>query len=171
MWLRAVDFTRLRTLQLWNCSNADVLLSALMTLNESNPLKLHGLALSFEERKQAPIQALKFIASIFGLKYLNLCYCPADSPTDSVEASGSLLASILEPHEASIKDLYFGIGANNTHRTPLYVPSFSDIKFMCSTCEHIRQLAIPMPPIGFDHAFASRWQTFGDYLVRPLARA
>jgi hypothetical protein len=165
MWLRAVDFSRLRTLQLWNCNNADVLLSELMILNHTTPLQLHGLALSFEERHQAPLQGLKFIASISGLKYLNLCYCPMDPPRDIFKANGLLLASVLEPHKASIKDLYFGIGANNSHRKPLYVPDSHDLELMCSTCRDIRQLAIPMPTIRFDDAFANRWQEFGEYLV------
>lgn len=165
MWLRAIDFTKLRTLQLWNCSSADVLLSELMILNQTTPLKLHGLALSFEERRQAPLQGLKFVASISGLKYLNLCYCPMDPPTDIFTAGGWLLHSVLEPHKASIKDLYFGVGANNSLRKPLYVPDSDDLKLLCSTCRNIRQLAIPMPPIQFDDAFANRWQTFGAYLV------
>ena len=166
-WLRAIDFSKLRTLQLWNCDRADDLLVELMALNSISPLRLHGLVLSFEHPKQAPLKGLEFVRSIRGLKYLNLCYCPKDLLSEidldkRDDASGDntgFIEYVVLPHAETIKDLYFGIGANDIrHPLCLHQLELCDFTTMSKKCQNIRQLAIPMPRICADDFFARRWQ-------------
>ena len=163
--LTSGSFTRLRTLQLWNCSEADALLIELIDLNRKTAMRLHGLVLSFEEPDEAPHRALEFLSSISGLKYLNLCYCPGDN---TVKLGGFLLHVILESHRASLKDLYIGIGANNSRHDPLDVPDYYDLRAVCYDYKEIRQLAVAMPTLQFEDAFANQWGAFGAYLVSLL---
>jgi hypothetical protein len=165
-WLRAVDFGKLRTLQLWNCDRADDLLVELMALNNTSPLKLHGLVLSFEYSNQTPLKGLEFVRSIRGLKYLNICYCPEELPpeldhdkrNDRIDGSTAFVDCIAQPHAETIKDLYFGIGANDDHYIRLYQLELYDFLTMGKKCQNIRQLAVPMPELYADDFFARHWK-------------
>ncbi len=56
-----VDFTRLQTLQIWNCDNADALLDGLKELAQQQRLRLHGLVLSFEMFEPSTINAIQIL--------------------------------------------------------------------------------------------------------------
>ena len=158
-WLQFIDFTRLRTLQVWNCDNSDDLLANLQALTRSEPLRLHGLVLSFEPSDQAPRLAQEFIGSITGLRYLNLCYSP-EKPEQTAFNVQCLYGS-----RYTIKDLYLGIGNNNMTTPHLHVPSRDDLTWLCINCLNLAQLAIALPEISFDDAFAGRWGDYGFALV------
>jgi hypothetical protein len=164
-WCKAIDFTKLRTLQLWNCSNADSLLFELTALAAQMPMRLHGLVLSFEDRTQAPLLASVLIGRLSGLRYLNICY-------PSEDAYGSMYLApyrqnLQKRHKDSIKDLYWGVGTNDERDAslPLAVPSREDMEALCKDCVNLRQLAIAMPTLIIKLALNSRWGEFGVYLV------
>ena len=161
-WLRFVNFTTLKTLQVWNCDNVDDFIECLKKIASSHPLRLHGVVLSFELSKQSPKLAQDFVGSLSNLQYLNLCY----SPEMSEEAFFDV--HCLEKSKKSIKDLYVGVGANANANAPLYALQRSDIEWLCSNCLSLRQLAVALPPIRFDDAFAGRWGEIGEALVSPF---
>ena len=165
-WCDAIDFTKLRTLQLWNCINVDTLLSELIALVAEQPMRLHGLVLSFEEWSQRPRLAGDFIQRLSGLKYLNICY-PSELK-DQLMVSGPYRLYLQNGHKTSIKDLYWGVGANNQRdraSKALAEPPREDIEALCQDCVNLRQLAIAMPLLIARHALESRWGEFGLYLV------
>lgn len=170
-WLRAIDFTKLRTLQLWNCRNADVLLRDIQIVASNNEMQLHGLVLSFEEPDDAPATALDFVRTVSsGLSYLNLCYIPeldkrTLNPTKELSISHYLLSS--SGGGRRLKDLYLGIGSNGmswAHYEQLRVPLMDDLNSISTTCLDLRQWAIAMPPVAFDDALAGRWGDYGKYM-------
>ncbi|KAK5172589.1 uncharacterized protein LTR77_002709 [Saxophila tyrrhenica] len=158
-WLMYVDFTKLQTMQIWNCDNADVLLEALEKMAQHQRLRLHGLVLSFEEAEQAPQRAQQYLAATSGLSYLNLCYVPTFS------ANQSFSVRSIAPHASTIRDLFIGIGSNITRNTPLSLPRLSDIEWLASNCTKLRQLAIPLPPLNTDDALAGRWGEYEEILA------
>lgn len=165
-WIRAIDFTKLRTLQLWNCTCADNLLVELMEINRTTPLQLNGLVLSFEDPEQAPLRGLEFIRSLSGLRYINLCYCPKNGPEETPSITGGLIEYALL-HGETIKDLYFGLGANHMRQQKHYVPDRSELGRLSRKCTKIRQLAIAMPWLHMDDVFTGLWEQteFGLCLV------
>lgn len=157
--MKFIDFARLRTLQLWNCDNADTLLSCLISLAETEQLRLHGLVLSFEEKYQWPTRAQDFLAATSGLRYLNLDCVPEREDQTRFDIK------CLQGHSNSIKDLLLGIGSNCGDFPPLYTPSVDDITWLTANCVKLRQLAIALPPLRLDDALAGQWDEYGEVLV------
>ena len=159
-WRWYIDFTKLRTLQLWNCELADGLLLHLIRLAKEQSLRLHGVVLSFEHSRQAPTKAQTFVGSIAGLQYLNLCYTPHETEKQTFDLR------CLIPHRDSIKDLYIGVGANNQSLQFHHVLSSDDLTWLSSNCLKLVQLGIALPPFRMDDAFAGRWGECGSALVK-----
>ena len=158
-WLRFIDFTKLRTLQIWNCDNVDHLLLALRDLATAQPMRLHGLVLSFESANQAPTLVEEFLSSFSGLQYVNLCYVPKKPHPATFDVR------CLVNSRHSLKDLYLGIGSNATFRIPLHALYSEDLMWLSSNCPNLRQLAVALPMFHLDDALAGRWGAYGDALV------
>ncbi|KAK3701567.1 hypothetical protein LTR37_015421 [Vermiconidia calcicola] len=162
-WLRFIDFTKLRTLQIWNCDNVDHLLLALRDLATAQPMRLHGLVLSFESANQAPTLVEEFLSSFSGLQYVNLCYVRKKPHP----ATFDIRCLVNSRH--SLKDLYLGIGSNATIKIPLIVLSCEDLMWLSSNCPNLRQLAVALPMFHLDDALVGRWGGYGDALLDIIA--
>ena len=103
--------------------------------------------------------AQDFIRSISGLQYLNLCYVPA------FEDYSFFDVKCLENHKHTLKDLYFGIGANNLGYHSLQRLSIDEFQWMCSSLTHLRQLAIPLPQVRLDDVFTAQWHGYDSAIV------
>lgn len=158
-WVQVVDFSKLRSIRIWNCNEVDNLFQALLDSSTHEPLHLEGLILSLDRTSQFPTLAQEFVSSISGLQYLQLCYAPV-----IIKDTGFDLRC-LEKHKSTLKDLYLGIGANDIDLPPLHRFSHEELKWICSNCVGLRQLAIALPVLRLDDACAGRWGKFGDALV------
>ena len=158
-WQQYIDFTKLRTLQIWNCPETDSMLKRLIDLAPSQPFRLEGLVLSFEEVSESPTLAEKFLSSLTGLRYLNICYIPSTQ-------TSSFNMGCLASHADTVQDLYLGIGSSDSFRmAPLWQPSSGEVQWLTSQCRNLRQLALAMPELDMDDALAGRWGKYQQHLV------
>lgn len=167
MWLHFIDFTKLRTLQVWNCDNVNALLNEVQSIACRDPsaLRIHGLVLSFEDASDTLGSAMSLISSISGLQYLNLCW-PQELPDEKSEkAMPDFSIRSLEKHKRSLQDLYLGIGANRLSPSrQLFVPKQNEFDYI-SSFSRLRQLALALPPIRLDEAMTGQWGEFGRAVV------
>ena len=161
-WAHYIHFSRLRTIQIWNCANTDKMLDYMIGMAKSQPLRLEGLVLSYEEWVQAPRLAEKFLKSISGLCYLNLCF---NRLGDEVGQS-SFDLKCLSSHFKTLQDVYIGIGTNCSRgQGSLWRPSEGEIQLLASQCPRLRQLAVALPSISVDDVLAGRLGECFMYLV------
>lgn len=170
-WNRYIDFAKLRTMQIWNCKNADAVLGCLIRLAKTRTLQLHGLVLSFDSTGMAPYLTEDFLRCIFGLKYLNICYLPANR--------GQMLKSFdvrcLSSHVDTLQDLYLGMGTNSAMFSPklesCWITGCNNIEWLVNSCRRLKQLAVAMPEVTMTDALGGRWGSYIQRLVgSPVPR-
>lgn len=160
-WRHYIDFTKLRTLQVWNCPGVDKLLRGLINLTQHEPLQLEGLVLSFEDDYHSPKLTEEFLTSFSGLRYLNLCYDPCDRYV-------CFNMPAMRSHVNTIQDLYIGIGANyHSAGIKLWAPDFRDSVWMVQHCRKLRQLAIALPKVSISDVLKGN---LGEYESRLVSK-
>jgi len=158
-WSRYIDFSTLRTLQIWNCSGVDNLLGSLIGLARTQPLQLEGVVLSFETARQAPLLAQDFLKSFSGLVYLNLCF-PGELYVREFDVK------CLTKHASTMRDLYIGIGSNRYSFVPLWQPTSAEMHWLVENFRNLRQLAVAMPRLFTDDVAGGKWDEYISILVR-----
>ena len=159
-WLRSVDFTKLKALQVWDCAGIDDLLDGLLGIAQTQHLQLNGLVLSIEYWDYSLKLVIQFLSCISSLEYLNLSL-PNPQPNPQ-----AFSWEVLEQHKHSIRDLYLGIGSNSSSGTPLQVLSLHDFDWLRLNFLNLRQLAIALPALRMDDALAGRWKDYRWALER-----
>lgn len=165
IWIKHVDFSKLSTLQVWNCDNPGSLLRRLQDYSRRRPLRLHGLVLSFEDKVDL-FEVQDFVGSLSSLQYLNLCYVPSTAEHSFFDVK------CLESHKHTLKDLYLGIGCNN--RTAHFNNqdfhamqrlSSASLRWLCTDFTQLRQLAIALPPVSLEDVFTGQWNEYCNAIV------
>lgn len=166
MWLQLIDFSKLRTLQIFDCEGVDDLLKRLIESKTCPLMRLHGLTLSFDALGDVPCLEAQFLTCISGLHFLHLSNVMEDVERTPFDIR------CLDTHKHTLRDLYISpnmLFEDDTRE--IQAPLLSDVQWLSTYCPHLRQVAIAFPSLDIDDAFAGLWGEYAQFVVSPVCSA